>query len=126
MENSNDKLPTKYSMSLNAELLTNVRNSIVSIRNTPIITDADVAFLYGVETRRINEAVRNNPDKLPEDYMSTLTAEGLIDLRSKFSATKVSPKSRVSPKAFTENGIHIRIELFHWKNQTHGKTNKTS
>ena len=104
---SNDKLPTKYSTSLNAKLLTNVHNSIVSIRNTPIITDADVAFLYGVETRRINEAVRNNPDKFPEDYMFTLTADELIDLRSKFSTTKVSSKSRATTKAFTEKGLYM-------------------
>lgn len=41
----------------------NVQQSIVSIRQQQIIVDADVAHLYGVETKRINEAVRNNPDK---------------------------------------------------------------
>ena len=45
----------------------NVQQSIVSIRQQQIIVDADVAHLYGVETKRINEAVRNNPDKFPSD-----------------------------------------------------------
>ena len=43
----------------------NVQQSIVSIRQQQVIVDADVAHLYGVETKRINEAVRNNPDKFP-------------------------------------------------------------
>ena len=53
---------------LNSDLIANVRNCIVLIRDTPVISDADVAALYGVETKRVNEAVRNNPDKFPQDY----------------------------------------------------------
>ena len=48
---------------INAELLAEVNNSIIVIREQPVIIDADVAALYGVETKRINEAVRNNPNK---------------------------------------------------------------
>ena len=51
-------------------------------------------MLTGVETKRVNEAVKNNPDKFPEDYMFTLTSEEVEDLRSKFSSTKISTKSR--------------------------------
>lgn len=46
-------------------LMRNVADKIVSVREQKIILDADVALLYGVETKRINEAVRNNPDKFP-------------------------------------------------------------
>lgn len=77
------------------------------IRDTPVITDADVASLYGVETKRINEAVRNNIDKFPSDYMFALTPEEVSDLRSKFSSTKISTKSRVAPKVFTEKGLYM-------------------
>ena len=52
-----------------------VQQRIVSVRQQRIIIDADVADLYGVETKRINEAVRNNTDKFPEDYMFVLTQE---------------------------------------------------
>ena len=45
---------------------------------------------YGVETKRINEAVRNNPDKFPETYMFKLIDSELHDLRSKISSTNVS------------------------------------
>ena len=84
-----------------------VQEKIANIRQWNVITDADVAELYGVETKRVNEAVRNNPDKFPEDYMFTLTKEELQDLRSKISSTKVSPKSRTMPKVFTEKGLYM-------------------
>lgn len=80
-----------------------VQSRIIYVRNFPVIVDADVAEIYGVETKRVNEAVRNNPDKFPEDYMFELTLDERNDLRSKISSTKLSSKSRVLPKAFTEN-----------------------
>lgn len=46
-----------------------VENKIVAIRKQNVIADADVAELYGVETKEVNQAVRNNPDKFPNDYM---------------------------------------------------------
>lgn len=84
-----------------------VKNKIICIRQQEVISDADVAELYGVETKRVNEAVKNNPDKFPEDYMFTLTSEEVKDLRSKFSSTKISTKSRVKPKVFTEKGLYM-------------------
>ena len=88
-------------------LYSQVQSQIVEIRHKPIIVDADVAALYGVETKRVNEAVRNNLDKFPEDYMFVLSNEELQDLRSKNSSTKVSSKSRTLPKAFTEKGLYM-------------------
>ena len=84
-----------------------VQRMIVHVRNQQVIIDADVAKLYGVETKRINEAVRNNPDKFPAGYMFALTADELSDLRSKFSSANISPKSRALPKAFTEKGLYM-------------------
>ena len=84
-----------------------VKNKIIYIRQQEVISDADVAELYGVETKRVNEAVKNNPDKFPEEYMFTLTSEEVKDLRSKFSSTKISTKSRVNPKVFTEKGLYM-------------------
>lgn len=87
-----------------------VESKIAIIREQQVIADADIAELYGVETRRINEAVRNNPDKFPEDYMFELNKSELRDLRSKISITKVSRKSRSAIKVFTEI-----VEI--WKSQ---------
>ena len=63
-----------------------VQQRIVCIRDKSVIIDADVVALYGVETRRVNEAVRNNPDKFPFDYMFVLTDEETRALRSKISS----------------------------------------
>ena len=84
-----------------------VENRIATIRKQDVIADADVAELYGVETRRVNEAVRNNPDKFPEDYMFELTKSELLTLRSKISTTNVSNKSRSATKVFTEKGLYM-------------------
>jgi len=60
-----------------------------------------------VEIKRINEAVKNNPDKFPKDYMFEITEKELNILRSDFSTEKVSSKSRYLPKAFTEKGLSL-------------------
>ena len=80
---------------------------IAIIRGNPVIADADVAELFDVETRRINEAVKNNPNKFPKHYMFELTKSELRTLRSKISTTKVSLKSRSATKVFTERGLYM-------------------
>jgi len=47
----------------------NIADLIFKIRNKKVIIDSDVANIYGVETKRINEAVKNNPEKFPNDYI---------------------------------------------------------
>lgn len=84
-----------------------VAAKIVIIRENPVIADADVADLFDVETRRINEAVKNNPNKFPKHYMFELTKSELRTLRSKISTTKVSLKSRSATKVFTERGLYM-------------------
>ena len=88
-------------------LYTEVANKVAVIRQQAVIADADVAELYGVQTREINQAVRNNSDKFPEDYMFELTKSELRDLRSKILTTKVSRKSRSVTKVFTEKGLYM-------------------
>ena len=84
-----------------------VEDKIVVIRGVPVIADADVAMLYGVETREINQAVRNNPDKFPTHYMFDLTLSELHFLRSKKLTTNVSAKSRNPTKVFSERGLYL-------------------
>lgn len=98
---------TEHTSGLSSKVMDNVRNNIVLMRDIPVIADADVASLYGVETKRVNEAVRNNPEKFPADYMFVLTKEETDILRSKISTTKLSPKSRSLPKVFTEKGLYM-------------------
>ena len=93
-----------HTTELNPKLLTDVRKSIVVIWDIPVIADADVASLYGVETKRVNEAVRNNPDKFPEDYMFVLSSEESDVLRSKFSTQKFLPKAGYFPRSLQRKG----------------------
>ena len=97
-----------------------VESMILVIRGVNVILDADVAYLYGVETKRINEAVKNNPDKFPEDYMFALTDEELQVLRSPRSTanilwSKFSTKSRTLPRAFTEKGLYMLATILRSK-----------
>lgn len=86
--------------------INSVEDKIIEVRGEKVLLDNDVAALYGVETKRVNEAVRNNPEKFPKGYIFELHDRELRSLRSKFS-TANNPKSRVLPKAFTEKGLYM-------------------
>ena len=87
-----------------------VENKMITLRNQQVILDSDVAELYGVETKRVNEAVSNNPEKFPEGYIWELTEEEVLALRSKISTLKKAGRgqhSKYPPKAFTEKGLYM-------------------
>ena len=88
-------------------LIEDVEEKIVVIRNQQVIADADVAVLYGVQTKDINRAVRNNPDKFPPHYMFELTISELRDMRLKILTTNVSSNSHSPTKVFTERGLYM-------------------
>ena len=88
-------------------LMEEVEEKIVVIRNRPVIADADVAALYGVQTKDINRAVRNNPDKFPPHYVFELTISELRDMRLKIFTTNVSSNSHSPTKVFTERGLYM-------------------
>ncbi len=82
-----------------------IENMIYEIRGVQVMLDSDLARLYGTETKRINEAVKNNPDKFPERFSWKLTNEELAHLWSKFSTANINKKSRSNPRVFTEQGV---------------------
>lgn len=84
-----------------------VESKIAVIRKMEVIADADVAALYGVETREVNQAVRNNLDKFPPDYVFELSKSELRDLMSKILTSNVSPSNRKPTKVFTEKGLYM-------------------
>lgn len=69
--------------------------------------DRDVATLYGVETKRVNEAVRNNPDKFPEGYLVSLQVSEKQELVENFDRFKTLKHATMEPKAFTEKGLYM-------------------
>lgn len=82
-----------------------VKDKIVTIGEQSVILDFNVAELYGVKTKEVNQAVKNNPEKFPEGYVFELDNKQIADLRSKNLTT--NSKSRVAPKAFTEKGLYM-------------------
>ena len=83
-----------------------IENKILELRGQKVILDSNVAELYGVETRDINKAVKNNPDKFPNGYILKLNKAEFEDLRWKISTAKFS-KTRILPNAFTEKGLYM-------------------
>ncbi|MCD6297404.1 MAG: ORF6N domain-containing protein [Deltaproteobacteria bacterium] len=84
----------------------NIEDRIVVIRGQKVLVDADVAEIYGVETKRINEAVRNNPDKFPDGYVIELNKTEWEALKSKFSTSIKGGKVKL-PSAFPEKGLYM-------------------
>lgn len=81
-----------------------VMSKIYIIREQKVMLDADLAELYGVETKRLNEQVKRNIDRFPEDFMFQLEEEEFADLKSQ-NATSSWGGRRKFPSAFTEHGV---------------------
>ena len=84
-----------------------VKSRILEVHNQQVLLDRDVAALYGVETRVINQAVKNNPEKFPDGYVVELSSDEFTTLRSKFLTANISSKSRALPKVFAEKGLYM-------------------
>ena len=84
-----------------------IKNMIYEIRGKQVMLDSDLAKLYHVETKRINEAVKNNMEKFPERFSFILTNEETINLRSKISTSRSNNHggNRYASRVFTEQGV---------------------
>ncbi len=83
-----------------------VKDKIILLRGQQVILDSDVAKLYGVETRVVNQAVKNNPEKFPKGYLITPDNQELAILKSKFLIASWGGR-RNAPTAFTESGLYM-------------------
>ena len=84
-----------------------IEDKIITLRGQKVLLDRDVATLYGVETKRVNEALRNNLDKFPKDYCFTLQVSEKQYLVENFDRFSVLKHSTNEPKAFTEKGLYM-------------------
>ncbi|MHB8904765.1 MAG: ORF6N domain-containing protein [Melioribacteraceae bacterium] len=86
-----------------------IRNRVVSLirylRGQKVILDTDIALLYGVETKRLKEAVRRNIERFPHDFMFKLSREENASLRSQIASLKKGQHSKYLSFAFTEQGV---------------------
>lgn len=85
----------------------NLKELIIETRGQSVLLDADVAVIYGVETRDINKAVANNPDKFPAGYIIELSKSEKIELVENFHRFDKLKHSTVNPKAFSEKGLYM-------------------
>jgi ORF6N domain len=81
-----------------------IATKILFLRGEKVLLDADLAMLYGVETKRLKEAVKRNIDRFPDDFMFQLTTEEWQNLRSQFASSSWGG-TRYPPFAFTEQGV---------------------
>lgn len=103
---------------MNIAINKEVEEKIINIRDHHVIIDSDVAVLYGVETRDINKAVKNNPDKFPESYIVQLNLNEKNELVENFHRFNVLKHSTVLPKAFTERGLYMLATILKSKRAT--------
>ncbi|MDR0575534.1 MAG: ORF6N domain-containing protein [Tannerella sp.] len=83
-----------------------VEERIITLRGEKVLLDSDVAELYGVETREVNQALKNNPSRFPDGYVFDLQNTERQQLIKNFDRlTKL--KRTASPKAFTEKGLYM-------------------
>lgn len=84
-----------------------VERCIIEIRQQRVILDSDVAKLYGVETKHINQAVKNNSDKFPDGYIIALDRDEWLAVKSKILTSPLGGGKVKIPNAFTEKGLYM-------------------
>ena len=89
-----------------------IENKIFQIRGKKVMLDRDLAKLYKVSTRRLNEQVRRNIKRFPEDFMFQLTKEEFKNLKSQFAISSWGG-TRKLPYAFTEQGVAMLSSVLH-------------
>jgi len=95
---------------LNLVISNTLKNKIHTIRGIQVMLDGDLAKLYGVSTGRLNEQVRRNILRFPNEFMFQLTVNEYKFLRSQFAfANASSTKKRYLPYVFTEQGVSILL-----------------
>jgi hypothetical protein len=82
-----------------------VARTILMLRGQKVLLDSDLAALYGVTTKALNQAVKRNADRFPSDFMFQLSAQETRSLRSQFVTLKQGQHLKYRPYAFTEQGV---------------------
>jgi hypothetical protein len=91
-----------------------IEQAIVILRGQKVMLDSDLAALYGVPTRRLNEQVRRNLKRFPTDFMFELTPKEIGALRSQFATSKHGRGGRrYAPLVFTEQGVAMLSSVLH-------------
>lgn len=85
-------------------MIPNLEERLLIIRGQRVILDSDLALLYGVSTKRLNEQIKRNIQRFPDDFMFMLSNQEVKDLRSQFATSNTKGGRRYIPYVFTEHG----------------------
>ena len=93
-----------------------IKSKIFTLRGMQVILDRDIATLYNVKTKALNQAVQRNRERFPKDFMFKLKKEEFLNLRSQFVTSSLKHGGRrVLPYAFTEQGVAMLSSVLHSK-----------
>ncbi len=92
-----------------------IENKIFLMRGKRVMLDKDLAELYGVKTKVLNQAIKRNMERFPEDFMFQLTKEEANSLRSQFVTLKRGEHLKYLPYAFTEQGVAMLSSVLNSK-----------
>lgn len=97
------------------EILTvdKLQNRVYVIRGRQVMLDTDLAMIYGYEVKRLNQQVKRNISRFPEDFMFQLTEREVEELRLQNVTANINSMSRTMPFAFTEQGIYMLSTVLH-------------
>lgn len=87
----------------------------ILLRGEKVMLDADLAALYGVETRSLIQAIKRNPQRFPPDFMFQLSDEEWFNLRSQIGISSSHGGRRTAPYAFTEQGVAMLSSVHKYK-----------
>ena len=104
MNNENNIAPINEDLNVAKYEPENIKNLIYTIRGKQVILDSDIAKLYEVETRAVNQAVKRNIKRFPQNFMFQLTRDEWLNLRSQIVTFKHDVR-KYTPYAFTEQGV---------------------
>jgi hypothetical protein len=99
------KLPARATHALDV-----IKQRILIVRGFKVLLDSDLATLYGVETRRLNEQVRRNLERFPKDFLVELTPKDIANLKSQIATSSWGGR-RTKPLAFTEHGAIMAASI---------------
>jgi len=98
-----------------AAVVPELQDRILTIRGERVILDSDLAEIYGVETKRLNEQVRRNAERFPSDFAFVLTPQEDANLKSQFATSSLHGGRRKVPRVFTEHGALMAANVLNSK-----------
>lgn len=98
--------------------LDDIRERMITLHGQPVLMDRDVALLYDVETREVNQALSNNPEKFPHGYIISLSYDDKSEVIKKFDHLRSLKFSPALPNAFTEKGLYMLATILRGQRAT--------